>query len=220
MSELYRHLLIPKDAAFVPERDQVATFFEELQTSGALPKETGFIVITNSGEMRANGRNHATGEVYYGPDLKIRRFANLPAAIDSMDGTQINELWAEANGPATIAPFELYRAHVPDGLWSGPYSFTIRCKLREEITHLLHSAFGCKCDLQPNEPAIFDNPWNKQPIETSGLACARFWIEFGIGDWLMPMITGSLDILDARLVRLTSNVFRIEFTQGCLCNDD
>ena len=49
MSELYRHLLIPKDAAFVPERYQVAAFFDELEALGALPRETEFVVITNRG---------------------------------------------------------------------------------------------------------------------------------------------------------------------------
>jgi hypothetical protein len=220
MSELYRHLLIPKDHAFVPERYQVAAFFDELEAVGALPKETEFIVITNSGETRAIAKNPTTGEVYYGPDLKISRFSDSQRAVDSMNATQINELWGEAKGPAAISPFDLYRAHSPDVLWSGPYSFTIRCKLRHQITHILHSAFGCKCDVRPFEPAIFENPWNKQPIQTSGLASAQFWIEFGIGDWLMPMITDRLEILDPRLVKLANNIFRAEFTQGCMCNDD
>lgn len=202
MSELYRHLLIPKDAAFEPERSQVAAFFDQLQALGALPKETEFIVVTNSGKKRAIAQNPTTGEVYYGPDLNIRRFSEFQPAIESMDGTHINELWAEANGPATIPPFDLYKAHVPEPLWNGPYSFTIRCVLRREITHFLHSMFGCKCDLKPDEPAIFKNPWNHQTLETSGIACARFWIEFGIGEYLMPMITNSLEILDPRLVSL------------------
>ena len=36
----------------------------------------------------------------------------------------------------------------------------------------------------------------------------------------MPMITGRLEILDDRLVKLANNIFRAEFTQGCMCNDD
>lgn len=220
MSELYRHLLIPSDAAFAPERYQVAAFFNELEEIGALPKQTEFVAITNSGNTRAIAQNPTTGEVYYGPDLTIRRFSDLQPAVDSMNGTQINELWVEAKGPAAISPFDLYRAHQPDVVWSDPYSFTVRCKLRRDITHFLHSVFGCACDLKPNEPAIFENPWNHQPIETSGLASARFWIEFGIGEWLMPIISDSLDILDARLVNLANKIFRMEFTQGCMCNDD
>ena len=183
-------------------------------------RRPSLLSLRNSGKTRAIAQNPTTGEVYYGPDLEVRRFSDAQLAVDSMDGTQINELWAEAKGPATISPFELYTANDPDVLWSGPYSFTIRCKLRHQITHFLHSAFGCKCDLNLNDPATFENPWNKQPISTSGPACARFWIEFGIGDWLMPMITDSLEILDARLVNLANNIFSVEFTQGCMCNDD
>lgn len=220
MSEIYRHLLIPKDPAFVPERERVAAFFDELEAVGALPKETGFLVITNSGETRAIAQNPTTGEVYSGPDLKISRFSNSREAAESMNATQINELWGQANGPAGITPFDLYRAHQPDALWSEPYSFTIRCKLRHRITHIVHSAFGCACDAQQIGPAIFENPWTRQPIQTSGNAWARFWIEFGIGDWLMPRMTDSLEILDPRLVKLTSDIFGAEFTQGCMSNDD
>lgn len=219
MSELYTHLLIPSDAVFVPERSQVATFFDELKALGALPKETEFVVITNSGEKRAIAQDPKTGEVHYGPDLKIGRFFEAESAVDSMDGKEINELWAQGTGPATVTPFDLYEAHRPDALWKGPYSFTVRCKLRREITHFLH-LLGCKCELKPNEPATFENPWNNQPIRTSGIAAARFWIEIGIGDYLMPIMTDSVEILDSRLPTLASNIFRVEFTQGCVCHDD
>ena len=36
-----------------------------------------------------------------------------------MGGTQVNELWAEAQGPTAIPPFALYGANQPDALWSG-----------------------------------------------------------------------------------------------------
>jgi hypothetical protein len=54
----------------------LAAFFDELEAVGALPKETEFIVITNSGETRAIAQNPTTGEVYYGPDLKISRLSD------------------------------------------------------------------------------------------------------------------------------------------------
>jgi hypothetical protein len=57
-----------------------------------------------------------------------------------------------------------------------------------------------KCDIKPDEPGIFENPWNDKPIQTSGRACARFWIQIAIGDWKLPIVTDSLDILDTRLV--------------------
>jgi hypothetical protein len=51
-------------------------------------------------------------------------------------------------------------------------------------------------------------------------ASAQLWIEFGLGDWLMPMITDRLEILDPLLVMVANKIFRAEFTQGCMCNDD
>lgn len=34
------------------------------------------------------------------------------------------------------------------------------------------------------------------------------------------MIRNTLDILDPRLVKVANDIFRLEFTQGLLCNDD
>ena len=100
-----------------------------------------------------------------------------------------------------------------------PYELNVRCKLRQEITHFLHSP-GCTCDLKPDEPAVFENPWNDEPVQTGALGCARFWIEFGIGDYLIPMVRDRLDILDPRLVDAASEIFGIKFGQGCIRNDD
>lgn len=131
----------------------------------------------------------------------------------------------EGTGPTGIPPFELYSAdnyatRIPGNLWKQPYPFSVRCRKRQEPTHFLHSFFGCKCELRADEPGIFKNPWNDQVIETSALGCARFWIEIGIGNWLMPKITDSLDILDPRLVAAADGAFGVEFQQGCIRNDD
>jgi hypothetical protein len=205
---------------FVPELPRVADLFDRLEAMGALPNRPEFVVLTNSGETRPITSNPSTGETLHGPDLKISRHSNLQQAIRSMTGTEINELWVQGTGPTAIPPFALYGANRPDVLWNGPYSLTVRCRLRKNITHLLHSGFGCKCDVEANEPSIFENPWTKQPIQTTGVAFARFWIEFGIGDWLMPMITDRLEILDTRLVEPVREAFGVDFTQSCICNDD
>lgn len=115
---------------FVPEPYKVLAFFEELKNLRALPKDAKFIVITDRGKTRAFARNGHTVDVYYGPDLKIRRSSDSQRAIASMDGKGINELWAEAEGPATVSPFDLHKANLPDVPWNGSYSFTVRCKLR------------------------------------------------------------------------------------------
>lgn len=204
---------------FVPELPSVAEFVNRLSAIAALPNGPEFVVLTNSGQTRPIARNPSNGETIHGPDLKISRCSNLQQAIHSMTGKEINELWVQGTGPTAIPPFALYEANRPDVLWNGPYSLTVRCRMRNKITHVLHSGFGCKCDVTVNDPSIFENPWTKQPIQ-SGLAFSSFWIEFGVGEWLMPMITDSLDVLDPRLVASAREVFGIEFTQGCVCSDD
>lgn len=61
MSELYRHLLIPNDAAFAPELDVIAGFFNRLKALDALPRDPKFVVVTNSGNTRAIAWNPSTG---------------------------------------------------------------------------------------------------------------------------------------------------------------
>jgi hypothetical protein len=78
-------------------------------------------------------------------------------------------------------------------------------------------SFGCKCELKPNEPAMFENPSNNQPIRTSGLAYARFWIEFGIGDWVWG--TSTPDKVSIRVSRAsaTASVFFVFGKPPDLC---
>jgi hypothetical protein len=220
MGELYRHFLIPSEPEYLPERDRVARFFTELTRLEALPQEATYVTLASTGRTRAIGRNPGTGEVYYGPELKIDRYTDLHAAIGLLGDQEATDLWAEGAGPAAIPPFPLYRVNQPDTVWSDAYSFSVRCKLRQKPTHFLHSPFGCKCELKADERVAFENPWNQQLIQTSGWACVRFWIEFGIDDYLMPMITDSLEILEPRLVAVARDVFGLEFSQGCLCNDE
>jgi hypothetical protein len=224
MSELYRHLLIPHDPAFSPELDSVARFFRELEVFDALPKETTFTVVTRTGETRAWGKNPNTGEVYYAPAININRFSELQPAVDSIRTEAFFDLSASGWGPTAISPFDLYsadnyRTRQPGVLRQEPYELNVRCKLRQEITHFLHSP-DCKCELKPDELAVFENPWNGEPIQTGALGCARFWIEFGIGDYLIPMVTDRLDTLDVRLVNTANHIFGIKFDQGCIRNDD
>jgi hypothetical protein len=220
MSELYRHILIPKDADFVPKLENVANFYTELRALGALPKDPNFVVIAFTRQTRRWGRNPKTGEEYYGPELKVDRFTDLQIAIDSVRTKAAFEVHARGEGPTAIPPFELCGANRPDVRWNEAFEYCVYCKLREKPSRLLCNPVMCKCEYNPVEQGIFKNPWNDADIATSGLAWARFTVEFGVGNWLWPMITDHLDILDPRLVDIATRAFGIEFTQGCITNDD
>ncbi|MGA1984317.1 MAG: hypothetical protein ABSG84_17850 [Acidobacteriaceae bacterium] len=225
MSELYRHLLISREAMFAPDLEQLTQFFEYLKAIGGLPEYATFTVVAETGRTRLWGTNAKTGEEYFGPELKISRFVELKDAVECALGEQNFDLAAEATGPAVIEPFELYDAdnyasRLPGARYSKAYEFTVRCKQRDKITHVLHSVFGRKSDLMLGEPAVFENPWNHEPIQTGALGGVRFWIEFGIGSYLMPKVRETLDVLDPRMVAAANDVFGVKFDQGCIRNDD
>jgi hypothetical protein len=173
-----------------------------------------------TGNRRAYARDAKTGETLYGPELKVGRYASLDPALESTRNEENFDLGAAGDGPASLPPFELYNANRPDMPSKDAYPFSVWCRQRSTPNYFGHSPFGCKCDLAPDVPGIFKNPWTDAPIETAARGCARFWIEIRIGGWLMPMIADSFEILDPRLVSATQNVFGVEFGQGCVCNDD
>jgi hypothetical protein len=210
---------------FTPNLEQLTQFFVSLKTIGGLPEHASFKVVAHTGRTRLWGTNAKTGEEYFGPELKISRFVELKDAVQCALEEQNFDLAAEAKGPARIEPFELYDAdnyasRLPGPPCSKSYTLSVRCKQRDKVTHVLHSVFDRKSDVMLGEPAVFENPWNHEPIQTSALSGARFWIELGVGDYLMPMVRGTLDILDPRLVTVANDVFGIKFDQGCIRNDD
>jgi hypothetical protein len=69
--------------------------------------ESRVMTITQTGKTRAIGRNPKTGEVYYGPELNIRRFSADEPAIDVLVGEEFFDFISEATGPAAMLPFEM-----------------------------------------------------------------------------------------------------------------
>jgi hypothetical protein len=220
MSSLYHHLLIPPKSDFVPKLEEVVLFIRKLEDSGALPSPRKFRALTFTGGTRLVGRNPKTGEEYYGPEFEVNRFPELQPAVDSVGGRNAFDLSVEGKGPTAIPPFDIYSARVPETPWGEPYSYRIHCRLRTKADQVHWSAYGSKCGENPDEPGIIELGSSGQPIQSSGPAFARFWIEFVIGDYLMPVFTDTPEILNPRLVATANEAFGIQFTQGCRVNDD
>ena len=106
MSELYRHLLIPDNAEFVPELARISDFIGRLDAMDALPKGATYVVLTNSGKTRRIAES-STGEILYGPDLKIDRCHDVQSAIDLMTGNEISDLCVQGKGPTAIPPLRI-----------------------------------------------------------------------------------------------------------------
>jgi hypothetical protein len=70
------------------------------------------------------------------------------------------------------------------------------------------------CTLERGE-GVFRNPWNNETIHVQNAACARFWIEFMFGNWLVPRIERSLDLFPPEILSLATGSFGVGFAQGC-----
>jgi hypothetical protein len=75
--------------------------------------------------------------------------------------------------------------------------------------------FGDKCADSPQR-GFFTNPHTMQLIKVPKAGCARFWVEFDLGNSVFPpMDDERLDILDPEVVREAENIFGRRFVQGC-----
>jgi hypothetical protein len=225
MSHLYQHLLIPPSPEFVPNEEMVENYFEELKALQMLPIEPNFKTLVFTGRERLVATNPRTREKCYGPEFNVHRFTELNAAANSVGGQSAYDFSVEGKGSVSVQPFNLYSgdnyaSQAPGNLWSGEFSYSINCRLRSKSTHFLHSPKGCKCKIHTDERAVFKIPWSDKSIRTPGPASARFWIEFSVGEYLMPRIKNSLEILNQQLYAVANRVFGICFIQGCRVNDD
>jgi len=126
----------------------------------------------------------------------------------------------DGEGPPPKPPFALYFGDAP---FTQQYGFVVRCGLRAEPVSMscLDEAgsgneapapfFGEPCQRQN---ALFHHPVTGEMIEVLNAGCARFWIEFEFGKWLLPKINDSLNILDPAIAELADRAFSIKFAQG------
>jgi hypothetical protein len=225
MSQLYRHLLIPPDAEFVPGHESIGQFFAELEAAGAMPDDRKFLVVRQTGRTRCIGKNADTGEVYYGPELEIDRFDEIQPALKLIQGASNFDISVEGYGPSKVPPFDLhsaddYATSVLGACWEGKFEYEISCQLRSQVERVHWSAFDDESDDASTGPVSIRSPWAENPVFCSGLSHARFTVDFGIGDFRMPRITNTVDILNPHLVALADKTFGTKFTQGCRINDD
>lgn len=134
-------------------------------------------------------------------------------------------------GPASNPPFQVYTVQNSDegpkaSLYTGPYEYSVQCCLRAEAVSM--SDWHNEIMPSPQEAPPFDspcrsmdrkgffhNPYTGALLEVSGAGCARFWIEFECGSWLLPKIGSGLDLLASPIVDAARGRFGVGFVQGC-----
>jgi hypothetical protein len=215
MSEHYSHLLIPVHPHFAPQPAQVAAFFEGLTRLGSAPSKAAIKMVKLSGKVRT-GRNPFTGETISIPAREAVPLQSLDAISEGLRGLEDYAVHLSGEGPAKNRPLSLYLPSDPlcQSEIETQQSYEVSCNLRESAVSMSDGSWMRPCAFESGE-GVFRNPWNNETIHVQNAACARFWIEFMFGNWLVPKIERSLDLLPPEILFLVIGSFGVEFAQGC-----
>jgi hypothetical protein len=218
--EQYVHTLIPHDAQFCPKPEQVKRFIDGLSKLGAAPLDAEFKIVKPSGRHRS-GTHPLTGETITIPGkeiIAVDSSANISRIVSTLDQYEVA---MDGQGPPSLPAFPLY--DVNEAPSAGTYGFIVRCcveaqpvsmsNLGDEETGYDVPFFGGPCRKQ-SETALFRHPLTNVLMEVPNASCARFWVEFEFGRWLLPKIDDSLEILDPAITDLANQCFGLEFAQG------
>lgn len=208
----YAHLLIAEQPDFVPEPDQVGTFFQKLVAMGSAPSDAIIRVGKHSGRAR-HGTNPLTGEKI---TIPVRDWVVLQDVLEIKTALDLNDydIAMSGKGPPQLSPFALYA--IKDGSeveFADVYAYEIRCRLRPQIVSTSGtSGFGQPC-FPASQTGTFTHPKTGSPIEVPGAGCARFWIEWEFGKWVFPKIADSFDVLEPTILE-AAETFHTRFAQA------
>jgi hypothetical protein len=207
------HLLIPKGADFVPQPQQVVSFLDGLTQLGSTPLEPTFKLGKPGGSRM--GRNFVTGETITIPTRPLVALLGIAEVGTQLADHNGYDLVMEGRGPPPLPPFRLYEATAEEKEFKGTYAYEICCRLRKEPVSTSETApFGKPCPAE-SRTGIFHHPVTGAVIETPDAACARFWIEFHFGKWLLPKIGNRLSLIQPSILRNVAQHFGLPFAQGC-----
>jgi hypothetical protein len=220
MAEQYVHTLIPREAQYVPNPEQIIRFCDGLSALGAAPLNLKLSLMKPSGRVRSftNPLTGGTRSIPANDRVTLESTASLVSTIGTL---QQYFVALEGQGPPTLPPFALYLNDAP---FAGSYGFIVRCRLRNEPVSMSDLAgeqtgdevpsFGEPCGTH-HAMGLFRHPVTSERIEVANAACARFWLEFEFGKWVVPKIANSLNILDSAIVGLANDSYGLGFAQGC-----
>lgn len=211
----YSHLLIPDREDFSPQPAQVASFLQVLAALGSAPLGATFRVAKSLGRIRT-GSDSITGKKISIPVRDYVSVASISEAQKQLSGLDDYDVIVSGSGPPKLAPFTLYTiAQEELSEFRETYGYEVRCCLRSEMVSTCDDPpFGGPCS-PGKKSGIFREPITGAKIEVAGAACARFWVEFQFGKWLLPKIGTSLSLLHPSIEAKALECFGVGFAQGC-----
>lgn len=217
MSLQYAHVLIPDRVDFAPQPEQVAAFLEGLVHLRSAPLEATFRVGKLSGKSRT-GFNSLRGEELSIPRRDFAALGSISEIPGQLVGLYDYDVVVSGLGPAKLPPLTLYTiTGSEESEFKGTYGFEVRCCLRKDVVSTCETPpFGSQFQSESRN-GIFRHPHTGVTIEVPNAACARFWIEFQFGKWLLPKIGSSLNLLQPSILTNAIERFGTTFAQGCVC---
>lgn len=217
--EQYVHTLIPNEPRFSPTSEQICCFLDGLSALGAAPLNPELLLLKPSGRLRPF-TDPLTGETKSFPANDRVNLKNIADLAPTIEALQQYYVALEGQGPPRVPPFPLYSEDAP---FTGNYSFTVACCLRAEPVSMSNLGneqtedhvpfFGEACKAR-SRTALFRHPVTEELIEVADASCARFWVEFELGKWLLPHIGSSLEILDPTIIKLAARIFWLAVRTG------
>jgi hypothetical protein len=147
-----------------------------------------------------------------------KKLQSLDEVVNAVVSLQDYELNLACMGRPKLPPLRIN--------FNEPYHLGITCRVYSKCrsTSDLHEESNCdektvrygKICSELQTDGLFTNPHNGEILKISGAGCARFWIEFELGKFLLPEFTkNNLEILNPFIVKEAERIFGIKFVQGC-----
>ena len=159
------------------------------------------------------------GQEEFFPDsdhIPVENPSDIPRVIESLPHYSVlaSGEWTAGNRPLTLLTPQ--RA-----AFDGKLLCEMSCHLRPEpvstscwneeiFAGQTVPVFGEPCELKVPS-GLFSHPWTGQMIQVPNAGCARFWIEFEFGKFLVPQMADSLELLNPSIPQKTEECFQTRF---------
>jgi hypothetical protein len=207
MSEYYSHLLIPKRSTFAPLPAQVVAFLTALRELGGAPLEAKPALYVPSAKTHVF-RSPQTGEEIVFPRREFVKTKTLKAVVPMLERNEDYSVILSGQGPPQLPPFPLFAASDPRwrSEFTDEYSYEVSCNLRPTTLSFSKGSWLKPCTSEQTD-GVVSNPWNNETIPVAKAGCARFWVMFHFGKWLVPRIEKGLDLLAPAILNLAGKEF-------------
>ncbi len=216
--EQYIHLLIARPDSFAPTSAQIKSFSESMLAFRIVTQLETVSLRTPSDKVRT-GTNPFTGKTVSIPISNHLHLENLGDFEAAAKGLIDYCLDIEGSGfpetaPVPISFKDAYTIAIRCNACSVPRSTSDICD-DEQSSSLQLVAYNKPCP-EPTAFGYFTDPTTRKTIKVADAGRARFWIEFELGKWLIPIIkNGNLEILNPEIVACAESDFDVTFAQGC-----